>query len=74
MMGFGMGFNSIWMILFWIVIIGAVIWAAAALYQKANSSPPANPGDDALSILKRRYARGELSKEEYESMRNDLET
>jgi putative membrane protein len=73
MMGFGMGFNSIWMIIFWVVIISGGIWALAALFPKANSSPPAERGDDALAILKERYARGEISKEEYQSIRYELE-
>ena len=73
MMGFGMGFNGIWMIFFWIVIVAVGIWALAALFPKVNSSPPTDRGDDALTILKERYARGEISKEEYQSIRYELE-
>ena len=73
MMGFGVGFSSIWMILFWIVIIGAGIWALAALFPKVNSSPPVERGDDALEMLKERHARGEISKEEFQSVRYELE-
>ena len=73
MMGFGMGFNGIWMIIFWVVIIGGGIWALATLFPKANSSPPAERGNDALAILQERYARGEITKEEYQSIRYDLE-
>lgn len=51
MMGFGMGFNNTWMIVFWIVIIGAEIWALAAPYPSANSNPPTILDDDALTIL-----------------------
>lgn len=32
----------------------------------------ANGGDNPLEILKRRYARGEISREEYEQVRKDL--
>ena len=73
MMGFGMGFNSIWMIIFWVVIIVGGIWALVALFPKANSSPPAGRGDDGLPMWKARYARGEISKEEYQSIRYELE-
>lgn len=73
MMGFGMGFHNIWMIIFWIVIVAIGIWALAALFPKASSSQPTKSENDALAILKQRYARGELSKEEYHSIRHDLE-
>lgn len=74
MMGFGMGFAGIWMIIFWVVIIGAGIWIIAELFPKGGSSPLTKADDDAFAILKKRYAQGELSKEEYESVRHDLET
>ena len=73
MMGFGMGFNGIWMILFWIVILGAGVWALASLFPRANSYPPSSTGNDSLEVLKERYARGEISKEEYQTIRHDLE-
>lgn len=73
MMGYGMGLNSIWMIILWVVIIGAGIWVLASLFPRTNSSPPAGHHNDSLAILKGRYARGELSKEEYETIRFELD-
>ena len=73
MMGLGMGLNSIWMIIFWVVVIGVGIMLLASLFPRTNSAPPAERHDDSLAILKERYAHGELSKEEYESIRYDLE-
>ncbi len=77
MTGFGMGlggFGFIFIALFWIVIIGGGIWLLSNLFPKNNGSQ-SRPSDNgsALDILKQRYARGELTKEEYESMRYDLE-
>ena len=77
MTGFGMGFGGfgfIFMALFWIVIIGGGIWLLSNLFPKNNGSQT-RPSDNesALDILKQRYARGELTKEEYESIRYDLE-
>lgn len=73
--GFGMGFGSwIWMAVFWIVLIGGGIWLLATLFPKgAKSFTKEENTTDALSILQQRYARGELSKEEYETIRHDLE-
>jgi len=63
--GFGMGFGGIFMWLFWIVLVVLVIWAI-----KAMASP--DRSQSALDILKERYARGEIDKEEYEQKRRDL--
>ena len=35
--------------------------------------PPVTRGQNALDILNQRYARGELSREQYDQMRRDLE-
>ena len=37
--------------------------------EKKNSSPDDNP----LTILKKRFAKGEISKEEYEDMKSVLD-
>ncbi|MBE2199483.1 MAG: SHOCT domain-containing protein [Anaerolinea sp.] len=78
MTGFGMGFGSaIWMIIFWVIIIGGGIWLLAAIFPRISTSTSAEGRtelkDDPLAILKNRYARGELSKEEFETIRHDLE-
>lgn len=75
-MGFG-GFGFLAMAIFWLVIVVAAIWLVGNLFPRSNGSngvqPPANTPESAVDILKRRYARGEISKAEYESMRHDLE-
>jgi putative membrane protein len=76
MTGYGMGFGGfILMILFWVVIIGGSIALLAAIFPKIGTSLKNRSGseDDPLMILKQRYARGELSKEEFETIRHDLE-
>lgn len=67
MMGFGMGFGFLFMILFW----GVVIWLVYALVKAAQSNTQGK-GEDAMEILKKRYATGEISKKEYEEMRKEL--
>ena len=76
MTGFGMGFGGyIWMIIIWVIIIGGGIGLLATLFPRTRTSPDSNAesNGDALAILKQRYARGELSKEEFETIRHDLE-
>lgn len=65
MMGFGMGFGFIFMILFW----GILIWLVITLINNTQSN---KKEDDALSILKKRYASGEISKKQYEEMKKEL--
>ena len=76
MTGFGMGFTGyIWMIAFWLLIIGGGIWLLTILFPRTRtvSRNESELNHDGLSILQQRYAQGELSKEEYETIRRDLE-
>lgn len=77
MMGPGMmgAYGFMWLMpIFWIVILGLIIWAIVAVVGRSGESRgQGTPGtDSALEILKQRYARGEISKEEYEQKRKDL--
>jgi len=58
------GFGGIFMILFWVVLIFAII----SLVRKGSN----NKKETSEEILKKRYARGEISKEEFERMKKDL--
>jgi putative membrane protein len=69
--GFGWGwFMPIIMIVFW----GLVIWGIVALIRGLSTpdSGRSTQADSALEILKRRYARGEITKQEYEERKKDL--
>ena len=65
MMGFGMGFGFIFLLLFW----GLIIWLIVTLIN-ANQSNKNEP--DSLTILKRRYAYGEIKKKEFETMKKEI--
>lgn len=76
MTGFGMGFGwlgFLMMAIFWVAIIAAAVWLFSNLFPQNNQSTLDNESETAVSILQKRYARGEISKEEYETMRHDLE-
>jgi len=69
--GFGWGwFMPIIMIGFW----GLVIWGIVALVRGVSRGDAGSSTweDSALEILKRRYARGEITKQEYEERKGDL--
>ncbi len=73
---FGMGW--IWMILFWLIIIAVVIVVVVLVVvnsskQKQVSSPvKSSTHEKAVEKLKERYAEGEISREEYKQMMEDL--
>ena len=69
--GFGFGwFMPVLMILFW----GLVIWGVVALVRGLSVPKyyDSSLADSALEILKKRYARGEVSKKEYEEKKREL--
>ncbi len=68
--GFGWGgFMGLGMILFW----GLVIWGIVALVRGAGwVGCCGGSSDSALEVLRRRYAQGEISKEEFEQKKKDL--
>lgn len=63
-------FGSIFMFLFWIMIILAVIYFAKGIFGR--NEPRQHKEETAEEILKKRYARGELDKEDFERMRREL--
>ena len=66
MMGFGMGFGFIFMLLFW----GLIIWLIVTLINASQSSK--KESEDSLTILKKRYASGKITKKQYEEMKKEL--
>jgi putative membrane protein len=60
------------MIIVWIVIIGLIVWGVIALTKHTAKSTGGGERRDPLEILKERYARGDISREEFERMKNDL--
>lgn len=67
--GFGFG-HWIVGVLVWVVIIVAVVGLVRGLGGRRNEMPMSG---SAMKILKARYARGEIDKDQYERMRRDLE-
>ncbi len=57
--------------LFWVAFIIGLIFLVKWLVQQGSPSEP-KVEEDALEILKKRYAKGEIDKEEYEEKRKHL--
>jgi putative membrane protein len=74
MIGFG-GFGGIGMIfgfIFFIAIVIGVILLIVWLVRRSGYSVADKTSTRSLEILKERYAKGELSKEQYENMKKEL--
>src|SRR3989338_4683769 len=73
MMGAGMGFGLIFMLLF----LGLIIWFIVTLINAIQSKEKDHREDNrekdhSLTILKKRYASGELTKKQFNEMKKDL--
>jgi putative membrane protein len=71
-MGWWMIFGGIWMLVFWGAIIALIIWGIKKLTERRNSGHGPQVKSDPLDIAKERYARGEISREEFDQIRKDL--
>ena len=68
--GYGL-FGWLMMLLFWILIIVGAVLIIRWLVTEAGSQGAA-AADTTLDILKRRYAKGEITKDQFEAMKRDL--
>jgi len=76
-MGWWMLWGGLMMVFFWGAIIALIVWAVQSLSQRdggqtqrGGATPPVRTP---LEIAKERYARGEISRDEFEQMKRDLE-
>jgi putative membrane protein len=74
MMGMGFGLTGLlFMLLFLVGVIVLALWLVSALFPR-TARPTALDDQDlsARQILDRRYARGEITREQYEMMKQDI--
>ena len=67
--GWAMGFGWVFMIFFWLLLILGIVYVIRIAMTGAKKE---TSGDTALDILKKRYAKGEITKEEFEKIKDDL--
>jgi putative membrane protein len=69
--GYGI-FGAVLGLLFLVIVVGGAAWLVVALARGTGSGASSPRGDAPLDILKRRYAGGEITKEQYDDMKRQL--
>lgn len=67
----GMGWWMLFGGVFWILIIGALVYLFSRAFDRGTGTQPGHP-ETPLDIAQRRFAAGEISVEEYERIRDAL--
>ena len=71
--GWGGILSGVASIAMWGLIIGLFVWVISGLFNRSSStSLPSVAPDSALDILQKRYARGEITKTEFDEMRHNV--
>ncbi len=66
--GWWMPFGWLWFAIFWGIVITLGIW----IFRKLTHRNDSQDLNYALGIARQRFARGEISKEEFEQIKRDL--
>ena len=67
-MGWWMGLGWLWILILWGGIIALVVWIVKKLTEKGQTNSKRDP----LDVAKERYAKGEITREEFEQIKKDL--
>jgi len=67
-------FGAAWMVIFWGGIVALVVWAVTRVTgdREKGKEQRTVEGRSPLDIAKERYARGEITREQFEQFRHDL--
>ena len=65
------GWGMFGMFLFWTLLIVGIVFLVRFLVQQQGTGSRSSE-ESPLDVLKKRYARGEISKDEYERIRKDI--
>lgn len=65
--GGGMGLGMVGGVLFWVLLIVGIVVLVRWMLDRSGGR-----GETATQILEKRYARGEINREEYERMKREL--
>ena len=67
-MGWWVVFGGVWMVIFWGGLIALIVWGISRLSGRGGAASKI----EALDIARERYARGAISREEFEQIKRDL--
>ncbi len=70
--GLGMAMGGLFTLVWWGLIIFGVVLAVRWLRKDARGAQHGTSANAALEILKERYARGEIGREEFQAKKQDL--
>ena len=68
-MGWWMVFGMIWMVVFWGAIVALIVWGVG---RATGGSSESRDRESPLDIARRRYANGEITREQFDQFRHDL--
>lgn len=79
--GYPFGYGNYWwfvvmgvaMFIFWVLVIGGIVYLIVEAFRRGGPTREIKPSPTPLDILRERYARGEITREQYEQMRRDLQ-
>ncbi len=68
--GFGYGYGGMFMGILFLVLLGVVIYFVVQNVRSKNGSGQTH--ESVIDILKKRYAKGEITKEDFDRMKSEL--
>lgn len=69
--GFGYGYGGMFMWILFLIILGVAIYFIVQSTKSKNVSGQSQ--ETLLDVIKKRYAQGEITKEEFDRMKKELE-
>ncbi len=58
--------------IFWLIVIALILWLVVNQLNRNKPNLENHINESPLDILKKRYARGEINKDEFEEKKKDL--
>lgn len=71
-MGWWMLFGGLWTLAFWAAIIVLVVWIIKRLVGRDESPNLSERRKEPLDIARERYARGEITNEQFNQIKKDI--